>query len=207
MDAPPEEPAPPNPNERRQQAALVAVLGLVLVVLVVRAYLPIWFTRPLPNSPRTSVASLDINHATPAELQSLPGVGPELAAAIVAKRSKQPLGNVSELRTVSGVGPKTFNVLKSHVVVTAVAEAKSDDVEELKRRSFVPTENTTGIVNINTATAAELEKLPRIGPVLAEAIVATRKQKEFASVEDLRRVRGIGAKTLEALRPFVTTAP
>ena len=207
MDAPPEEPALPNPNERRQQAALVAVLGLVLVVLVVRAYLPIWFTRPLPNSPRTSVASLDINHATPAELQSLPGVGPELAAAIVAKRSEQPFGNVSELRTVPGVGPKTFDVLKSHVTVSEPTIDKQDQVEELKRKGYVPTENTAGKVNINTATAAELEKLPRIGPVLAEAIVATRKQKEFASVEDLRRVRGIGAKTLEALRPFVTTAP
>jgi competence protein ComEA len=207
MDTPPKEPAPPIPNERRQQAALVAVLGLVLVVLVVRAYLPVWFTRPLPNSIRTSVASLDINQATPAELQSLPGVGPELAAAIVAKRSNQPFGNVGELRTVPGIGPKTFDVLKSHVVVSEPMVDKQDQVEELKRKSSTQTENTTGKLNINTATAAELEKLPRIGPVLAEAIVATRRLKEFSSVDDLRRVRGIGAKTLEALRPFVITVP
>jgi competence protein ComEA len=207
MDAPTKEPVPPNPSDRRQQALLLAVLGLVLIVLVVRAYLPIWFTRPLPNSSRNSVASLDVNRATPAELQSLPGVGPELAAAIVAKRSEQPFGNVSELRAVPGVGPKTFDVLKSHVVVSEPTADKQDQVEELKRKSFVQSENISGKVNINTATAAELEKLPRIGPVLAEAIMATRKQKEFSSVEDLRRVRGIGAKTLDALRPFVTTAP
>jgi comEA protein len=62
----------------------------------------------------------------------------------------------------------------------------------------------TGPVNINRATAAELQTLPGIGPKLAERILDTRAQQPFKSVDDLRRVPGIGVKTLERLRPHIT---
>jgi competence protein ComEA len=62
-----------------------------------------------------------------------------------------------------------------------------------------------GRVNINTATASELEKLPGIGPVRAAAIVDYRqKNGPFRALEDLAAVTGIGAKTLEALKEQVT---
>ncbi|MBP7963631.1 MAG: ComEA family DNA-binding protein [Caldilineaceae bacterium] len=53
-----------------------------------------------------------------------------------------------------------------------------------------------GRININTASAAELETLPGVGPSRAQAIIDNRP---FASVEDLERVPGIGPKTLESL--------
>lgn len=56
-------------------------------------------------------------------------------------------------------------------------------------------------INVNAATAEQLQLLPRVGPVVAERIVAARP---FASVDDLRRVRGIGEKTLDNLRPLVS---
>jgi competence protein ComEA len=60
-------------------------------------------------------------------------------------------------------------------------------------------------LNLNTASEAELDSLPRIGPAMAAAIVEWRAANGgFRSVEDLLRVRGIGAATLEALRPYVT---
>jgi competence protein ComEA len=63
-----------------------------------------------------------------------------------------------------------------------------------------------GPVNINTATATELDALPGIGPATAQAIVADRDQHgPFASVDDLARVRGIGPAKLAQLRPLVTT--
>lgn len=58
-------------------------------------------------------------------------------------------------------------------------------------------------IDVNRATAGELMQLPGIGPVLAGRIVEVRREKAFGSVEDLRRVKGIGPKTLDALRPHV----
>ena len=61
-----------------------------------------------------------------------------------------------------------------------------------------------GLININTADLSELDTLPGIGPKKAAAIISTREEAPFESVDDLRRVRGIGPKTLERLRPLVT---
>lgn len=55
-------------------------------------------------------------------------------------------------------------------------------------------------VNVNTASAAQLETLPRVGPKLAQKIISGRPYKNLA---DLDKVRGIGPKLLEALRPLV----
>ena len=64
----------------------------------------------------------------------------------------------------------------------------------------------SGLVNINTATAEELQLLPGIGEARAKAVIALRKQSGgFKSVDDLTQVKGIGAKALERLRPYVRT--
>jgi competence protein ComEA len=60
-------------------------------------------------------------------------------------------------------------------------------------------------VNLNTADAAALETLPRIGPALAARIIAWREENgRFTTVEDLLAVSGIGDKMLAALRGSVT---
>ena len=59
----------------------------------------------------------------------------------------------------------------------------------------------SGILSINRASAKELEKLPGIGPVLASRIIEYRKSNgNFQSIDDLRKVQGIGASTLEKFR-------
>lgn len=62
-----------------------------------------------------------------------------------------------------------------------------------------------GTVNINTATAGELMKLPGIGKSKADAIVQYRTTAKFDTVDDLQAVRGIGPKMFEQLRPYVRT--
>ena len=64
------------------------------------------------------------------------------------------------------------------------------------------------ILDINRANAKDLEQLPGIGAVKAEAIVAYRNQNgPFASVDDLLRVDGITVGVLTEIRPFVMVAP
>jgi len=63
-----------------------------------------------------------------------------------------------------------------------------------------------GVVNINTATAEELQLLPGIGEARAEAVIALRKRNGgFKAVDELVQVKGIGATALERLRPYVRT--
>jgi competence protein ComEA len=77
---------------------------------------------------------------------------------------------------------------------------------------MTPRSGTTGgsgsgssLVNLNSADQALLETLPGVGPVTAGAILEFREQNgPFNSVDDLLDVSGIGEKTLEQLRPFVT---
>lgn len=60
-------------------------------------------------------------------------------------------------------------------------------------------------VNINTATAAELQQVPGIGPATAKNIVEMRKSYgTFRSVDDLLAIRGIGRKRLEKMRKYLT---
>ena len=57
-------------------------------------------------------------------------------------------------------------------------------------------------LDVNLASAAELERLPGVGPALAARIVDVRQREgPFGSIDDLRRVRGVGQATLERLRP------
>lgn len=64
----------------------------------------------------------------------------------------------------------------------------------------------TGPIDVNAATADELESLPGVGPSTATAIVTERERNgPFLDVDDLDRVPGIGPAKLEALRGLVTT--
>jgi competence protein ComEA len=63
-------------------------------------------------------------------------------------------------------------------------------------------------VNINTADEAQLTALQGIGPTKAKAITQYRKDHgPFKSVDDLKKVSGIGEQTLAALKPFITVGP
>lgn len=62
-----------------------------------------------------------------------------------------------------------------------------------------------GPVNLNTATAAQLEALPGIGPVLAQHIVDYRtRHGQFRSIDELQQVEGLGAARFKQLKPLVT---
>ncbi len=65
-------------------------------------------------------------------------------------------------------------------------------------------EDKPTLLNINTASAEELESLSGIGPQMAKRIIQYReKHGNFTSVDALTEVKGLGEKTLEKLKPFI----
>ena len=60
-------------------------------------------------------------------------------------------------------------------------------------------QGTTNLINLNTATQSELQQVKGIGPVLAERIISTRP---YNSIEDLKKVKGIGTKTYKKIRKY-----
>ena len=98
------------------------------------------------------------------------------------------------------------------------SEEPSETVGDLESPAPLPAtdeEETTGALyaqedsdermNINTATAAELETLPGIGEVLSQRIVEYREEHgPFESVEEIMLVSGIGEKKFEAIRSMIT---
>lgn len=84
--------------------------------------------------------------------------------------------------------------------VIRIASAHTmDDVAKAK-----PSEEDSGIVNINTASVGELDRLPGIGPVLASAIVQYREANgRFRSVADIQRVKGIGKKKYANIKELI----
>ncbi|GAB6152645.1 helix-hairpin-helix domain-containing protein [Desulfosporosinus burensis] len=70
------------------------------------------------------------------------------------------------------------------------------------------TASADGKININTAGAAELDKLTGIGPAFAERIIQYRTEHgPFVRAEDLKNVSGIGVKTYERMASQVTVGP
>jgi DNA uptake protein ComE-like DNA-binding protein len=82
----------------------------------------------------------------------------------------------------------------------ATEAAATPVVVEPERVELPSVEALLAPLDVNTASATELERLPRIGPALAGRIVAHRP---YTSVEELERVPGIGPRTIEALRAHV----
>ena len=95
----------------------------------------------------------------------------------------------------------------------AIRQTRSDSASVRLPFDGLSTENAPLIpeelrININAAGTDELTLLPKVGPVLAQRIITEREQNgTFRFPEDLTAVSGIGLKTLESIRPYITLSP
>jgi competence protein ComEA len=199
---------------------------------------PLATAKPLP-------VAVDVNTATVGQLETLPGVGPAMAKAIMEGR---PYSKFDDLGRVKGLGEAKLAALRGRVsfakapTMTEKAKAKAEAagsavkskaetaVEKTKAAAETATEKTKAaaavaaektksatatvkakaatakeemkgkaeytkpklpagkIINLNSATKDELEMLPGVGPVHAQAIIDARP---FAKIEDVMKVKGI----------------
>ena len=136
---------------------------------------------------------INVDLAPAGELARLPKVGPRLAKTIVADRQAHgPFGSLDGLDRVAGIGPGLLKTIGPHVVFNATAG------QPVSRAGSAPP------LDLNTATLAELDALPGIGPVKARAILRYREEHgEFAAVEGLAAVPGLSGAALGRLKERV----
>ena len=145
---------------------------------------------------------VDLNRATADEIDRLPRIGPALAAKIVEWRTARgPFRSLSDLDSVPGVGPALLREVEPRLKFGPVAGRAG----AARRPSAI---GSAAALDLNRATAAELDALPGIGPVLARRIIDRREEKgRFRSVEELEQVPGIGSALVKKLGASIRAGP
>jgi competence protein ComEA len=226
-------PDPPRSLGERLSSLLVAIsparaatsVGLLLLFAVTGW----WLLRPSPppveaSLPRAEGSSPPASPAssTPAATESPSEVVVQVAGAVLAPGVYHLAegSRVVDLVQVAG-GPAPEADLDAVALAARLVDGQR--VQVPRRGEVLPDEVTgrapppaasppSGVdasgpltpVDLNTATAAELDELPGVGPATAQAIIAYRdRHGPFSSVDDLAEVRGIGPARLEALRDLV----
>lgn len=154
----------------------------------------------------SAFAAVDVNTADATALETLPGIGPSKAEAILAYRSEHgPFTTLADLDAVSGIGPSTLENIKDMVSFGAPAAGatRAAAPPATTPAAVAPATSAAGgcPVNINSADASGLTNLPGVGASRAATIVQYRADNgPFASCDGLDSVSGIGPATLAGLR-------
>lgn len=162
--------------------------------------LPASRTLQLQAQPQTQGGLIDINRASAQELERLHGVGPAIAKRIVEYRQAHgSFTRPEDLLNVRGIGKAKLSQIRPQISLTG------GSVSSVTRPTTQPqAQSQGGLIDINRASAQELERLKGVGPAIAKRIVEYRQSHgSFTRPEDLLNVRGIGAAKLKQIRPQI----
>jgi competence protein ComEA len=190
------------PDELRPTGAFdpgrpgLKVLAALAAVVVIGAGAYAWFARPQPI------------HVAPApgKASEEPATGAVFIVAVAGRVKTPGLVRVKPGARVADAIDAAGGVLPGTDLSTVNLARKVVDGELITIGTAAGSANPgqPGKVNLNTATAAQLDALPGVGPVLAERIVAYRESKGgFRSVGELRQVEGIGDAKYDEIKDLV----
>jgi competence protein ComEA len=184
---------------QREQPTVIVSVQHVDDPTIVRVYVGGEVHRPgvvaLPRGSRVNDAIEAAGGTTPAGDTSALGLAAVLddSDQIVVPAHRDVSG-VAELRTPTPTAMDTG----------AVAENAMPD-HTLSPQAPAPPAGGSSLVNINSATIEELDSLPGIGPAIAQRIIDYRTSEgPFQTIDELERIRGISARMVGELTPFVT---
>jgi competence protein ComEA len=133
--------------------------------------------------------------------------GPSPDADLEAINLAAPLANHQQIVIPHRI-TRTHNVQQADSATTESRTSSAHDRQGTRGGGSPDGETGPESVNINTATAEALEQLPRIGPTLAERIIAYREENGgFGTVQDIQNVPGIGEGTFAYIEPYITVGP
>ena len=211
-----ETPASPRPGWREQLSVLLERLplerpGLAIVGGLVLAAALGWFAlRPVPTPVELTLPRAEPTSAVDQETPSQKEVTVHAAGAVNTPGVYRLAAGSRVADLLSAAGGATADADLDQLNLAApladgeriLVPRRGERVEASAGSTAEP--SPTAKVDLNTASAEELDKLPGIGPATAEAIIRHRETYgRFRSVTDLLEVRGIGEAKLEQLRPLV----
>jgi DNA uptake protein ComE-like DNA-binding protein len=205
----------------RNRSWLPHAAGLLAAIALLACLSAPALAAPAAKGAATAAAPatlVDLNTASEKDLTALPGVGPATAKKIIAGR---PYTSVDDLAR-AGVPAKTIQKIAPLVTVAGHPPAAASPAAA-PATSAPPLQGAAGPktgrgsrqtaaaseppakpkVDINTASAKDLETLPGVGPATAKKIIAARP---YAIVEDLARA-GLSASVIAKLAPYATAGP
>lgn len=198
-------------RERLDTLSRGEIAGLIVVLVAVLGGAGLWYARSLPKP----VTIAESGPGAAQQVSSSPS--PSVSVIVdVAGAVRQP--GVYEFvegdRVIDAIERAGGSLPKADLSLLNLAAPLADGTQILVPKTGpavagVPggtaPGSSSGLININSASATELEALSGIGEVLAATIVEYRDQNgPFASVEDLMDVSGIGPATLDEIRDQVT---
>ncbi|MFD2612683.1 ComEA family DNA-binding protein [Paenibacillus gansuensis] len=128
--------------------------------------------------------------------------GAGITLMMLTEKKKAPEGWM-DLQEQAGTAMENYPLVEPVVTAPKVEERKPVVPQQPKEASSLRPEN--GRINVNTATAAELDKLPGIGPSKAQAIVDYREEHgAFTSLEQIDKVKGVGPKLFQNIRDRIS---
>lgn len=181
----------------KEGMALLTIIGLFSVGMTVR-YVQQHSQAPLPKLKMQSLAPS----------ASVPAIAPppSVASSPTDTTSQVATNAADSSAVLQGVNntlqPDTTS--KTPIGDELVSRAPKSEVGTEKKPRSEKKTLPTGRVNINTATQAQLEQLPGVGPSTAEKIIAYRQEHgRFSRPESIQEVKGIGPKKYEKMAAFI----